>query len=40
MIYIKTNPPVWERAIRIALGIMVAALAYLVSPSPMMTGIR
>jgi hypothetical protein len=37
MMYIKTNLPRWERAIRIAMGIMVAGLAYLVGPSPMMS---
>ena len=36
---IKTNLPGWERAIRIALGIIVAGLATLVAPSPMMTWI-
>jgi hypothetical protein len=39
MMYIKTNLPGRERAIRIALGIMVAGLACLVAPSPMMTWI-
>jgi hypothetical protein len=39
MMYIKTNLPGWERAIRIAMGVMVAGLAYLVGPSPMMTWI-
>lgn len=39
MIYIKTNLPGWERAIRIALGLMVAGLAYLVAPNPMMSWI-
>ena len=34
---IKTNLPGWERAIRIALGIIVAGLAYLYAPSPIMT---
>jgi hypothetical protein len=37
MMYFKTNLPGWERAIRIAMGIMVAGLAYLYAPSPMMT---
>jgi hypothetical protein len=37
MMYIKTNLPGWERAIRIALGIMVAGLAYLYAPGPIMT---
>ncbi len=37
--YIKTNLPGWERAIRIAFGIMVAGLAWLVAPSPIMTWI-
>ncbi|MDR3486622.1 MAG: DUF2892 domain-containing protein [Bradyrhizobium sp.] len=35
--YFKTNLPGWERAIRIAMGIMVAGLAYLYAPSPLMT---
>jgi hypothetical protein len=39
MMYIKTNLPARERAIRIAIGIMVAGLAYLVAPNPMMTWI-
>ena len=34
---IKTNLPGWERAIRIALGIIVAGLAYLYTPGPIMT---
>lgn len=33
--YFKTNVPGWERAIRIAMGIMAAGLAYLYAPSPM-----
>ncbi len=37
MMYFKTNLPGWERAIRIAMGIMVAGLAYLYAPSPLMT---
>ena len=37
MMYFKTNLPGWERAIRIAMGIMVAGLAYLYAPSPVMT---
>jgi hypothetical protein len=39
MMYFKTNLPGWERAIRIAMGIMVAGLAYLYAPSPMTTWI-
>jgi Inner membrane protein YgaP-like, transmembrane domain len=36
MMYIKTNLPGWERAIRIAMGVMVAGLAYLYAPSAVM----
>jgi len=36
MMYFKTNLPGGERAIRIAMGIMVAGLAYLYAPSSMM----
>lgn len=39
MTYFKTNLPGPERAIRIAMGIMVAGLAYLYGPSLLMTGI-
>ena len=37
MMYFKTNLPGWERAIRIAMGIMVAGLAYLYAPNFLMT---
>jgi hypothetical protein len=37
MMYFKTNLPGWERAIRIAMGITVAGLAYLYAPTPMMS---
>lgn len=33
MMYFKTNLPGWERAIRIAMGVMLASLAYLFGPS-------
>jgi hypothetical protein len=33
MMYFKTNLPGWERAIRVAMGVMVAGLAYLYAPN-------
>lgn len=39
MMYFKTNLPGWERAIRFAMGITVAALAYLYAPNSVMTWI-
>ncbi|MGO8908363.1 MAG: DUF2892 domain-containing protein [Bradyrhizobium sp.] len=37
MMYFKTNLPGWERAIRIAMGVMVVGLAYLYAPTPLLT---
>lgn len=34
MMYFKTNLPGWERAIRIAMGVMLAALAYMYAAAP------
>jgi len=32
MLYLKTNLPGWERAIRVAVGVVIAAVAYLFAP--------
>jgi Inner membrane protein YgaP-like, transmembrane domain len=37
MLYFKTNLPGWERAIRVAMGVMLAVLAYLYAPSALMS---
>jgi len=33
MMYFKTNLPGWERVIRVAMGVMIAGLAYKFAPS-------
>ncbi len=37
MMYFKTNLPGWERAIRIAMGVMLVGLAYLYAPTSLLT---
>ena len=37
MFYFKTNLPGWERAIRVAMGAMIAAMAYKFAPNAMMS---
>ncbi len=37
MMYFKTNLPGWERATRIAMGVMVVGLAYLYAPTSFLT---
>lgn len=34
MMYFKTNLPGWERAIRIAMGVMLGALTYMYAAAP------
>ena len=34
MIYLKTNLPGWERTIRIAMGVMLAGVAYVYAATP------
>lgn len=33
--YFQKNLPLWERALRVCLGVVVAALAFTMAPSPM-----
>lgn len=37
MMYFKTNLPGWERAIRVAMGVMIAVIAYQFSPAALMS---
>jgi hypothetical protein len=37
MMYLKTNLPGWERALRVVMGVMLAGLAYLFAPTALMT---
>ncbi len=36
MMYLKTNLPNWERGLRVALGVVVAAMAYRYAGAPWM----
>jgi len=39
MLYLKTNLPGWERAIRVAIGVIVAAMAYQFATGALGSGI-